>query len=979
MKTIFKTLSFLFWMIPITMFAQTSVSGTVTGTSDGLPIPGVNIIVQGSTNGTTTDFDGNYTLTGIKSGDLIVYSYVGYSSEKVNYTDQKRINISMQPDSELEEIILIGYGSSTKQDVTGAVETISAKEFNQGAIVSPDQLLAGKTAGVRITSAGGAPGGGAQIRIRGGASLTGNSDPLIVVDGIPLDQRGVQGARNQLNAINPNEIKDFVVLKDAAATAIYGSRASNGVILITTKSGSNGAPLSVEYDGKVSIGVLNNTVDVLNASEFRSLVENTEGTDLSLLGNSNTDWQDEIYRTAVGTIQNITIAKGFKSTSFRLNYNHTNQNGLLKRDEFTRDALNLSVKQDLFNDDLTLTLSSKNSLSENFFANNDAIGAAVRFDPTQSVFDPNSPFDGGYFEFLDGENAQVNAPRNPVGLLEQDDNIAKNKRTITNFNLNYDFPFLEGLRFNLNAGIDYSELDQNQFKPKDAGQNFQNIDFRKVTTGINRNQLLDFYLNYKTTINPINTNIDVTAGHSYQEFYRATFEQETVSDNFITREPSINRNALESYFGRASFDIANRYILSGSIRRDGSSRFSEDNRWGIFPAASFGWKISNENFLKNSSAISNLKLRAGWGVTGQQEINDNFAFLGLFTPGEDGAQVQFGNQFINTLRPEEFDQNIKWEELTTYNVGLDFGFIDDRITGSVDAYYRETKDLLARVPTPAGSNLSDILTTNVGQTVSRGIEVGLNGKIFNNENFQWDLGYNITFSDVEISNLTLGNDPDFQIPQGGIAGGVGNNIQIWKEGYDPTTFFVFRQIYDNAGNPVEGAYVDINGDNEITEDDKTPFKQANPNMFMGLTSNMTYKNFDFSFTFRGSFGGYNYNNIQSSTGYREAFTNTPGDYYQNGSSDVNVTNFENAQLFSDRYVQSADFVRLDNMSLGYNIPGDEINCRLSFTANNLFTITNYDGIDPELFVTDAFSSKVGIDDRFYPRPTTFVIGVNFKY
>ena len=822
--------------------------------------------------------------------------------------------------------------------------------------------MAGKSAGVRVTSNNGAPGGGSEIRIRGGASLSANNSPLIVVDGLPLDQRGVQGVRNQLNAINPNDIEDFVVLKDASATAIYGSRASNGVILITTKKGSANTPIKFEYDLKASSSQVNDYVDVLDATQFRAIAETDTNYNASLLGNSNTNWQKEIYQTAIGAIHNLTVSKGYENFNYRINYNHTSQQGVLTGDLYERNALNLSFVQRLLNNDLKLTLTTKGILDDNKYADNGAIGAAVAFDPTQSVYNA----DGTYFQYT-GENL---APINPVFTLENNNNRARNKRNITNFNLDYKFWFLKELTFNLNAGIDYSELNGKQFNAA-RPTNSASFPYKNFYSGFNRNTLLDFYFNYKNNLELINAKIDLTAGHSYQEFFIKSKQTETeTATTLVVRTPVINRNALESYFARVSFDIADKYLISASYRRDGSSRFGPKNRWSSFPGVSLGWKLTNEDFLKDSF-FSSLKLRAGWGKTGQQEIGANYGYLGVYTPGRNDASVQIGDIFVNTLRPEEFDENLKWEETSQYNLALDFGFFNDRLTGTVDAYYRETEDLLATVPTPAGSNLSDLLTTNVGSVLSKGIELSLNGELAKSENFNWDLGVNVTLQENKITKLSLGNDPNFLIAQGGISGGVGNNIQLWREGLDPSTFYVFRQVYDNAGNPIEGAYVDVNGDNQITEADKQAYKKASPDVFAGLTNTLTYKNLDFSFTFRGSFGNYMYNNVASDRGNITTVNNAPGNYYPNAHVSVLSTNFNNQNLFSDLYLQRADFVKLDNISIGYLVPGEKITFRASLTATNVLTITKYDGLDPEI--------SNGIDNNFYPRPQMYVLGLNFTF
>ncbi|MCC8358841.1 SusC/RagA family TonB-linked outer membrane protein [Salinimicrobium sediminilitoris] len=974
MRTFIKS-TLLMLLMPMSFFAQSTVSGIITERDTGMPIPGANIVIRGTTTGTTTNFDGEYTLEGVNLDDVIVISYVGFAPQEIPYTGQETINVQLAPDTAiLEEVVLIGYGSTRRQDATGAVQQISTEDFNQGSIVSPEQLIQGKSAGVRITSSSGAPGGGTEIRIRGGSSLSANNSPLIVVDGIPLDQRGVQGVRNQLNAINPNEIQDFVVLKDASATAIYGSRASNGVILITTKKGKKNSDLKFEYDIKASVGEIIETVDVLDADQFRNLIETTPGTDVSLLGDANTDWQDEIYQTSVGAIHNFTVSQGLDNFYYRLNYNHTSQTGVLKTDLYQRNALNTAFNYDLLDNDLKLTLTAKGSIDRNDFADEGAIGAAVNFDPTKPVYDENSRY-GGYYEWTNANGVALQqATRNPLALLEQYNDEGETKRLITNFNIDYRIPFVEDLRFNLNAGIDYSENDGFNLRPTSSAVVLQSIADEEIYWGMNRNQLLDFYFNYKPYIESISTAVDLTAGHSYQEFFISSQQRYTdaaVEGGWVLNPITIDRNALESYFARASFDIDDKFLVSGSYRIDGSSRFSEDNRWSSFPAVSVGWKINNEDFLKDSGFLTELKLRAGYGVTGNQEIGSNYGYIGIYTPSERGASYQFGNRFYQTLRPEEYDKDLQWEELQTYNVGIDFGFFSDRLTGSVDAYHRTTENLLAEVPVPAGANLSDRLITNVGETVSKGLEIGLNSDVLRTDKMTWSLNYNITFQDLEITKLSLGEDPNFFIPQGEISGGVGNMIQIWKKDIDPTTFFVYRQVYDPNGNPIEGAYVDVNGDNTITEIDRQPYKKGSPDFFMGLSSNFNYKDFDFSFTWRGSFGGYMYNNMQSATGFRGAGTVTPQPYYSNFNANVLATDFDESQFFSDYYVQSADFVKLDNVSIGYLIAGEKVDFRASLTASNVLTITDYDGLDPEI--------SGGIDNNFYPRPRTYTVGLNLTF
>jgi len=972
MEIILKRLLYVAFVVPLLLQAQSSVSGTITDADASLPLPGVNITIKGTVRGTTTDFNGEFKIEPITKGQTLLFEYLGFKTRALVYNGEPTLNITLEEDiSELSEIILIGYGSSQEKDITGAVATVTEKEFNKGAILSPEQLLTAKTPGVRITTDGGAPGAGSQIRIRGGASLTGNSDPLIVVDGVPLDQRGVQGVRNQLNAINPDDIKDFVVLKDAASTAIYGSRASNGVILITTKSGKKETPLTIELGVKGSFSEPTNTIDVLNADQFRDFVsQNSLDADaqLALLGNANTNWQDQIFQEATGQIYNLSLAKGFKSTTLRASFNHANQDGILRTDNYQRNAGSFNITQDLFNSKLKLRFNNKLSQDKNRFANNDAIGDALRFDPTQSIRNA----DGSFFEF-----GEANAPTNPVSSLLEDDNRGENRRIISNFNIDYSIPYITGLNLNVNLGLDYAENEGRQLRSGTSGLRVSNqVDFNSQFSGINRNKLVDAVLTYKKDITQIKTKIDATLGYSFQEFFQRSNEDVFQGEIQTILRSDINRNRLLSYFGRVSFDIDDRYLLSSSFRRDASSRFSEDNRVGVFPGISIGWKLHNEKFFKNNlKFINQFKIRGGIGITGQQEIEGSFDFLPVFEPSDNASRVQFGDQFVSTLRPGRFNDQIQWEETTNRNIGLDYGFFNGRISGSLDFYSKDTRDLLLEGPPPAGANLSDLVVANTAETSNRGVEFAIDADIFRTDNFNWNLAYNVTYNKNEIERLSQNDTPDSQLPRGGISGGTGNNIQVWRPGFDPTTFLVFRQVFNAEGRPIEGAYVDVNGDNAITDDDLVPFRKAAPDVFMGLTSTMNYKNLDFTFTFRGNFGGYNYNNVRSELANTSAALVTPGNFVNNTHDDVLVTQFDGQQLFSDYYLESSDFVRLDNLSLGYTFKFEKLQVRLSATGTNLFTITDYSGIDPEVLVDD----NSGIDNNSYPRPRTYILGLNVKF
>ncbi|MFC4723281.1 SusC/RagA family TonB-linked outer membrane protein [Geojedonia litorea] len=967
MKTFLNSFLLLVFLIPATLFAQTTVTGTVTDEAN-IPLPGVNVIIKGTTTGASTDFDGNYTIRA-NTGDIIVYSYLGFIAQEITYNGQTSLNVILRQDTaQLDEVVIIGYGSTTVKDATGSLDRIDSEEFNKGAIVSPENLLAGKSAGVRITSSSGSPGSGAEIRIRNGGSLSANNSPLIVVDGIPL-------SGGSLNAINPNEIESYTVLKDASATAIYGSRATAGVVIITTKKGKTKAPLSVEYNLQASVGHLTDKVDVLSASQFRQYIIDNGG-DENLLGAANTDWQDQIYENAEGGIHDLTISKGFENGSLRANYNLSNQNGILKTSQYRRNAINVNFEHRFLDDHLKVNLTSKGSLVDNRFANEGAIGSAVFFDPTQPV----EGSWGGYFEFEDADGTVRDlAPRNPLSLLLLNDNRQRARRNISNIQFDYKFHFLPELRLNVNAGFDYEEYEGRYFSNAAAGFNNLSLGQRPgqgTYDGVNKNRLLDFYLNYKKEFESLITGIDITAGHTYQRFYNIerNTDLDTSTGDFIDNIPIPFQLILESYFARANFTLDRKYIFTATYRRDISSRFSKANRNADFPSAAFSWLISEEDFLKNSQVVSNLKLRLSWGITGQQDVGGAFPYLGLYSKGDDKSQYQFGNEYVNTIRPEGYNEGLKWEEASMYNVGLDYGLFKNKITGTLDLYYRKNKDLLQYTQVPAGSNLENFLDQNVGETVSKGIEIGINATPFRNDNFSWDVSANFTLSDVEVTKLTLSDDPNYPgTPTGPtLSGGVGNLIQIHSLGAEPNSFYVFKQVVDVNGRLLEGVYVDLNGDNTINDNDKYRFQSPTPAAFFGFTSMMNYKNLDFSFTFRGSLGNYMYNNFRSANGYADAMLVQVGNlHYGNGSTHALETGFQTNQQFSDLYVENASFMKLDNVSVGYNIPFEHINLRASLTAQNVFTVTNYSGLDPEI--------ADGVDNNVYPKPRTFVLGLNFNF
>lgn len=974
MKKMQKFILFLAFFIPLGMFAQTKVTGAVTEKATGTPLFGVNVIVKGTSNGTTTDFDGNYQVS-VADGQILVFSYIGFKSQEVAYTGQSTINVALEEDaSKLDEVVVVGYGSAVKKDVTGSVESVSSDDFNSGAIVSPEQLISGKTAGVQVTPPSGAPGSGSAIKIRGGvSSLSASSSPLIVVDGVPLDQ-----GNSGLNYINANDIETFTVLKDASAASIYGSRATGGVILITTKTGKSGKAFNVSVNHYSVVGRNINNVDVLTSSEFRNLVlDNGNPNQIAQLGNTSTDWQDEIYRGSSTSDTNVTVFGGFDSSSYRASIGYVNQRGTLQNSKVERWTGSVKFIQRLLNDDLRIEANVLGALIDDTFGNTGAIGAAVSFDPTQSVFDPTSPF-GGYTENVNNDGTiNTIAVRNPVGLLELYSNTADTKRSTGSLKLDYTLPFFRDVKLTTNLGYDYFEVDGNLNIPVEAASNFNDQGLTGTYETLNRSRLIDVYANYKKEIPSIKSTVDFTLGHSFQHFYRSNGFRNTTGLGEVTSDINKTENALESYFGRLNFFHDDRYLLTLNLRRDSSSRLNPDDRSDFFGGVSLGWNIINEGFMKNSKIFSQLKLRAGYGETGQQEFGQDYGYIPRYTTGDGQVRYQFGYnpdgtpRFVTTIRPEEYDENLRWERSKTFNIGLDFGFFNDRLTGSVEVYERKVEDLINFIPVPAGTNLSNQLFTNVGNLENRGLEIGLNAIPVQNDNFSWQTNFNISFFENKITKLFLSDDPSSPgSPTGGISGGVGNTIQINSVGNEVNAFYVFKQIYDAQGRPIEGAYVDINGDGVVNNSDRYRYKSPNPDAVIGFTSNMQYKNFDLGFTLRASIGNFAYNNVASDKGNIAAL------FGANSINNVNAsildTGFRNQQLFSDYYVQDASFLKLDNLTLGYNIEKvfKDAKMRIYLTGQNLFVITDYDGLDPEI--------SGGIDNNFYPRSRNVLVGLNLN-
>ncbi|NPD46770.1 MULTISPECIES: TonB-dependent receptor [unclassified Lentimicrobium] len=963
---------------------KTTVDGTIIDESDGITLIGVTVLEKGTMNGTITDIDGRYSIS-VNEGATLIFTYIGYEEQEI-LVSGTRINVSMNYKSEiLNEIVVIGYGEVKKGDATGAVATIGEKDFNQGVITSPQELLTGKIAGVQVTTDG-APGGGSTIRIRGSASMSANNDPLVVIDGIPVDNDGISGLGNPLSTINPDDIASMTVLKDASATAIYGSRASNGVIQVTTKRGTKGAPFVLTYNGKATVNTIPAYIESLDANQFRSQIKSyfgEESTQAALLGTANTDWQKEIMSNSFSQDHTVSVKGSTENIPYYVSLGYMDQNGIVNTSNYKRTTAAVSLSPTLFDDYLKLNFNIKTMFTETRFADNGAIGNAVTFDPTQPVRDEGNAY-GGYWEWLqDNGNPITIAPANPVGMLEQREDRSEVSRYLGNFMADYKFHFLPELRANLNMAFDVSGSRGRIDVPMNARSSWDiDGDGNLIGGTMNhysqakRNNTLDFYLNYTKTIESIKSKFDVTAGYSWQHFYRNDYRYNSnISQTDIVDGPiRPTESYLISFFGRLNYTLNEKYLLTATVRNDNSSRFSKDTRAGIFPSVALAWKINEESFLKDVNAISQLKLRGGWGVTGQQDIGtSNYPYLPLYMWSEMTAMYQFGNQFVYTLRPSGYDPDIKWEETTTLNVGLDFGFARDRIFGSLEYYEKTTDDMINFIPVPAGSNLSNYILTNIGSMENKGYEVTLTGRIISTQNTYWELGVNMNYNENKITKLTLNDDPDYiGVPTGGISGGVGNNIQIHTVGYPMNSFYVYEQVYDEAGKPIQGLYVDRNGDGTITDDDKYRVHKPTADYSFGINSRFTYKQLELSFAGHGNIGNYVYNNVRSSTGaVGQMYNNTQ--YLINVTQDALETNFSNYEYFSDYYLEDASFFRMDYIRLGYTFSklfSEKSDLNVSFTVQNAFVLTKYSGLDPEVFG--------GVDNNVYPRSRNFVLGLKLN-
>lgn len=978
-------------LIPASAYAQgpRTVTGTVTDES-GEPLIGATVKAEGTSVGVSTDIDGNYSLKVPAGVKRLTFSYVGCRTQTVEITSSV-VNVTLTTDSEvLDEVVVIGYGTQKKSDLTGSISTVGEKDFNKGVISSPEELINGKIAGVQITNNGGSPNGGSTIRIRGGASLNASNDPLVVLDGVPMEKGdGITGSGNFLSMINPNDIESMTVLKDASSTAIYGSRASNGVIIINTKKGS-GDRVKVSFQTTNSLSHAARHYDMLSRSRFVDEVMATGNADyINALGTADTDWSDEIFRTAFATDNNVAVSG--RATSwlpFRVSLGALYQEGILRNDNTQRYTANLNLTPSFFGDKLRVNLSAKGSYSRNRFANSGAIWNALAYDPTQPVYgnydaDGNpllytdgTPLMGGFHQVLDknGYPGQ-GAIANPVAMLEDPYNPAKVYRVVSNADIDYRLHFLPELRLHATAGVDWARGKSSYYMPANSFEGFREGGSRNEQgPQINLNQVLTLYANYNKEFEAIRSSVDATIGYDYQYWKRncPAYDTFTAAGDYRSTTPAWDeRHSLISYYGRINYTLMDRYLLTATMRRDGSSRFSKDNRWGTFPSVALAWRVSQEDFFRPLTPVVNdLKLRASYGVTGQQDGIANYSYLSNYTYSQPGASYYFNGKWIQTVRPAAYNSDLKWETTKSWNFGADLAFFSNRITASVDYYTRKTKDLLATVPVPAGVNFAKEMLTNVGNVDSKGVEIVLSAHIIDTRDFSWNATFNATWLKNTITNLSLNGSSDVSDTYVGYA--ETTPVMVYKPGYTPHTFWLYKQIYAEDGTPVEGLYADLNGDGAIDSKDRYYCHSSHPDWIFGFSTSFRWKKWTLSTSLRAQVGNYLYDQMGAGLGAAECFSWCSGQV-NNLAASYADTHFQRRHYDSDYYLQNASFLKMDNLQLTYDFGKLRFidGLHISAMVQNVFTITRFKGVDPE--------NDFGIAGSVYPRPRTYslTIGLNF--
>ncbi|MBR5197110.1 MAG: TonB-dependent receptor [Alistipes sp.] len=1017
--------------IPAQVFAQSGryeVKGVVVDAT-GTPVIGASVVEQGTTNGITTDVNGQYVLNVNSSESVVVVSYIGYVTQTLAASSELLQRVVLEEDSAMiDDVVVIGYGVVKKNDLTGSISTVKADQTNKGLATSPTDLLRGKSAGVVITSGDGAPGSASTIRIRGGSSLNASNDPLVVVDGLPVSNSGISGVGNALASINPSDIESFTVLKDASATAIYGSRASNGVIIITTKKGSKydtGAP-HVAVDFTASLSQNARYVDVMTGDQMRQTLEwyyGTQDTDAyrsatkytDANGNYvNTDWQREIYQLAQSYEGNVSLTGNVKmgqksNLPYRVSYGYLNQDGTLKTSNMSRHTLSVNLSPTVWDNHLTINVNGKGMIMDNRFANTGAVSQAVQFDPTKPVYLANE--DGGingYYSWRGVDNKHnTMANQNPVAMLNDKVDLSTAKRFVGNAQVDYKIHGLEDLRLNLNLGLDISKSNGTVDVAPGAEQSIHATDqagsgYHSNYSQLKRDQTLEFYGAYAKTLG--DHSFDVMLGYSWQHYYTQSFNEswrvadvskwdvysnepyvpmDSAAANYYTSEPKISKSEyfLVSFFGRANYSYDNRYSITATLRADGTSRFA-NNKWGIFPSVALAWNAKNESFLEDVDAVSALKVRLSYGQTGQQDVGGLYDALPTYYYNQLGSYYPFGGYtdetgLVHPIKPVGYNADLKWETTTTYNAGFDLGFLDGRITASADFYYRATKDLLNFTPVPAGANLTNYLNANIGDLKNIGVEVELNAVAIQTQNWYWNIGANVAWNKNEITRLTSDDEAEgyYGVDTGGYSGGVGGTCQVHQTGQPTNSFYVYQQIYDANGRPIEGLYVDRNEDGVVNEKDKYVYKKAAPDVTIGFNTQLSWKALTLAVSAHANIGNYVYDNVSSNGELlTDLWTNN---FTNNRVVTAPQTNFRSSgQYLSDYYVRNASFLKLDNITLSYRFNlGKACDRNLTLdvfgTVSNVATLTGYKGVDPEVYS--------GIDNNMYPRPRTYILGVKFNF
>lgn len=984
-----------------------AVQGTVID-ENGEPIIGASVVDSKTKAGTATDFDGNFVLNVDKNAVLQV-TYVGYKTQNVNVDGRNKLTVKLQTNSVvLNEVVAIGYGTVKKEDATGAISTLKPDEIEAGLATSAQDLLVGAAPGVVVTSNGGQPEGGATIRIRGGASLNATNDPLIVIDGVPMDTKGTLGSSNPLSFVSPENIENMTILKDASATAIYGSRASNGVIIITTKKGQKGRP-QINFTANAYVNTPRNYVNMMTGDEFRSFINNyygAESAQAQALGTYNTNWQKEILRTSVSHDYSLGIGGTVGCLPYRVSLAYTGNNGIIKTSKMDRVTLGVNLTPKFFDDLLAVNLNLKGAYVANRFYDGSALGNSIGFNPTLPVKNPDGNAFNGWTTYVNTSVAGPNDPGasintlkalNPVALIQDYDSRSKVWQSIGNLQLDLAMPFLRDLHANLNLGYDYSKSDVTNITGANSpmawkgGYTIKNSDgstsiihdgaeTTKFEWQEKYNLLLDFYLNYKKNVKSINSNFDITGGYSWQKFHRIGHDYSYATSGEYAGEKyqgvatnySGSQNQLVSFFGRVNYSLLDRYLLTVTVREDGTSRFSDEHRWGTFPSLALAWRLLEEPWMKGAKSVMNdFKIRAGWGITGQQDLGDDFfPYLPVYMIGKDQYRYPDGKGgWITVIKANGYNADLKWEETTTWNAGIDMAFLNNRVTTSIDFYKRNTEDLLNWVTVDAGSNLTNAMNANIGSLENIGVEFAITARPIVKKNFTWTTSYNVAWNKNKITKLLKGDDKNYFVTTGdAISAGTGGTVLAHKVGYPASSFYVYEQVYDENGKAIEGMFVDRNGDGVINADDKYMYHSKDPKVTMNWTNTFNFKNWDFGFALRASIGNYVFNDVQVANSSISSTASLPVSNLMADTQlfkEINLT-----QGTSDYFVQNASFVRCDNITLGYTWPtllNNNLRLRLYGAVQNPFVITKYKGLDPEV--------GGGVDKNIYPRPVTFSLGL----